>query len=1046
MNQQRSRRFKASKEVEEKAAEEERIRAQMIAEGMTLEPKIKSEAFDSNVITPGTPFMGRLSVALQYYVHTRLNSDPGWRDITVVLSDANSPGEGEHKAMAYIRQQKGLPGYDPNTRHVIYGLDADLIMLTLATHEAHVTILREVVFAPDANAKNGGPPDSQAAMDAGLALHGGVAAHKVAIARKPYQFLHAWVLREYLQLELAVPDLPFPADPERVLDDFVFMCFFVGNDFLPHMPTLEIRENAIDLLMTVYKQLLPSLGGYLCEDGRPHLGRVETFISTVGRHEDAIFQRRARMLARQLDRRRRDKAQAASARMRSSSRGSDAAPIYLPAGRDGAILPIQPFLAPRLAAGSQAVQQRPQFQPQALQPTAAHAAPPQGPTQNRSAAEALKAALRAKRVGGGQPAPAAAPAPVAVEDDVDMMLTAAASGAVIPPDDDDDGLGDDDAAGNGGEPSAKKARTGGAADPAAVWASLASTADATKAALEAARDPETVAQQAAAAAAAAKQAKQDAAAAADGAAIARQNKAAADAFLKRLDASLKEKEDLIDTCEADPVKLGEQGWKERYYTAKMKVEPGPQQAAVIRSMVEAYVQGLVWVMRYYYEGCASWTWYYPFHYAPFASDLTNLPPIDVDFPLGAPFKPFTQLMGVLPAASSHALPAAYGPLMTREDSPIIDFYPTDFESDLNGKRFAWQAVTLLPFIDERRLLDAVGSVEHTLTEEEAYRNGCRLDCLFMHACKPLGQSVLLLEQQHAEVPAADRAALELPMDSTASRGMNGRLVLFDGPAQPSKLPSPIVGHPDVAPNQVVGANYKLPPFRHIPPRLPEGAMLPERVVGPEDIPPPPTLWHEEPQRGGGGGGGGGGHGQRHYAMMGGQPQGNGQPVYGAYYAGAQHVQQQQQHGGWYPQQYGGGGGYMQPGQAYYPPGQADAARVLQRSMQASHGQPQMGAPGLSAYAQPYMPPGGYVQPQMMLLQPAFGYQQQQQQQQQQQWQGQPQQGAYMGQQQWPVAEAPYGGPPAAQHVQTAAQMSQANRFAALGALPPSRRDPRGQGR
>ena len=1041
MNQQRSRRFKAAKEAADKEAEEERIRAQMTAEGMTLEPKIRSEAFDSNVITPGTPFMGRLSVALQYYVHTRLNSDPGWRDITVVLSDANSPGEGEHKAMAYIRQQKGLPGYDPNTRHVIYGLDADLIMLTLATHEAHVTILREVVFAPDANAKGGGPPDSQAAMDAGLALHGGVAAHKVAIARKPYQFLHAWVLREYLQLELAVPDLPFPADPERVLDDFVFMCFFVGNDFLPHMPTLEIRENAIDLLMTVYKQLLPSLGGYLCEEGRPHLGRVETFISTVGRHEDAIFQRRARMLARQLDRRRRDKAQLASARMRSSSRGSDAAPIYIPAGPDGAIMPIQPFLAPRLAAGSQAVQQRPQFQPQALQPTAAHGVPPPGgPTQNRSAADALKAALRAKRVGGGQPVPAAAPVPApAAEEDVDMLLTAAASGAVVPPDVDSDGLGDDDGAADGGEPTAKKARTG--VDPAAVWASLASTADATKAALDAARDPETVAQQAAAAAAAAKQAKRDAQAAADDAAVARQNKAAADAFLKRLDASLKDKEDLIDTVEADTVKLGEQGWKERYYTAKMKVSPGPEQAAVIRSMVEAYVQGLCWVMRYYYEGCASWTWYYPFHYAPFASDLVNLPPIDVDFPLGAPFKPFTQLMGVLPAASSHALPAAYGPLMTQEESPIIDFYPVDFESDLNGKRFAWQAVTLLPFIDETRLLDAVGSVEHTLTEEEAYRNGCRLDCLFMRGDKPLGQSVLRLEQQHADVPPSDRAALELPMDPKHSRGMNGRLVLFDGPAKPPKLPSPIVGMPDVAPNQVVGANYKLPPFRHIPPRLPDGAMLPERVVRPEDIPPPPTLWHEEPMRGGGGGGYNNGHGQRH-AMMGGQAQGNGQPAYGAYYAGAQHLQQQHQ-GAWYPQQYGGGGYAMQPGLAHYPPGQAgaqlsDAAhRVLQRSMQAaSHPQ----APGLSAYAQPYMPPGGYGQPMMAHPQPAFGYHQQQQ----QQWQGhQQQQGAYMGQQ-WPAA--PYGAPAPAPQVQTAAQMAQANRFAALGSLP-ARRDPRsGSGR
>jgi 5'-3' exoribonuclease 2 len=267
MNQQRARRFRAAQEAAERQEALNEVLEEMNSLGLDS-PFKEGSAWDSNVITPGTEFMDRLSVYLRFYILDRMNRDASWRNVKVVLSDASEPGEGEHKIMNFIRRERAQPGYDPNQRHVLHGLDADLIMLGLSTHEVHFTILREEVTF--------GRKKHEAPMsDAKKMLHDesiGISSLRPEdewVYSKSLQFVHIKILREYLAFEFSSLEekLPFGYDLERTIDDFVFICFFVGNDFLPHMPSLDIRDGAIDFLMQAYKEMLPSMGGYLTSPG-----------------------------------------------------------------------------------------------------------------------------------------------------------------------------------------------------------------------------------------------------------------------------------------------------------------------------------------------------------------------------------------------------------------------------------------------------------------------------------------------------------------------------------------------------------------------------------------------------------------------------------------------------------------------------------------------------------------------------------------------------------------------------------------------------------
>lgn len=201
--------------------------------------------------------MVRLSEQLRYFVNKKITEDSNWREIQVVLSGHEVPGEGEHKIMEYIRLARAQPDYNPNIRHCLYGLDADLIMLGLLSHDPHFCLLREEVKFGPARKKNNTRFECTSNLFVQLSIHTWISLETIN-----FYLLHLSLMREYLDLEFRdiEPVLPFEYHLERVIDDFILLAVFVGNDFLPNLPDLHIHKNGLERLFEVYKKVLPSLG------------------------------------------------------------------------------------------------------------------------------------------------------------------------------------------------------------------------------------------------------------------------------------------------------------------------------------------------------------------------------------------------------------------------------------------------------------------------------------------------------------------------------------------------------------------------------------------------------------------------------------------------------------------------------------------------------------------------------------------------------------------------------------------------------------------
>ena len=479
---------------------------------------------------------------------------------------------------------------------------------------------------------------------------------------KPYIWLHVSILREYLEAELYVPQQPFRFDLERAIDDWVFMCFFVGNDFLPHLPSLDIKENGIDTLIAIWRDNIPLMGGYLTKDGHVDFERAQFILDGLAKQEDAIFRRR-----RQTEEKR-----DANAKRRKVEEESRAG-ARKPPGRQS------------LDNGASGRRKSPDYSPMSQ--------------QNGSS--------RSKANDISQPPPG-------------LPLFVPGKGSITK---EDRAVTHEMVVNRGAIFKANLANKSAAAalksqmlsDQPSLSRSSNNTGPEEKMNnIEISETPQTAL------------GKRKAELLEDGDSTTPDQATPANGNGTQAGP---------DDPPPDTVRLWEEGYADRYYEQKFGVDP--KDITFRNKVAKAYVEGLAWVLLYYFQGCPSWTWYYPYHYAPFAADFVDLHEVTVKFEKGIPFRPYEQLMGVLPAASNHAIPEVFRGLMSDDDSEILDFYPEEFSIDLNGKKFAWQGVALLPFIDSQRLLEAMATKYPLLSTEDAARNEVGRDVLIVSDRHPL---------------------------------------------------------------------------------------------------------------------------------------------------------------------------------------------------------------------------------------------------------------------------------------------------------------------
>jgi 5'-3' exoribonuclease 1 len=200
----------------------------------------EEKVWDTVQITPGTPFMKRLDEELHTFFKPYRSKYTEFH-----LSTSQEPGEGEHKLFDFIRK---YPEYHDNHTTMIYGLDSDLIILSLN----HLSYCKQIQLLREA----------PAFMIKDTNLH----------------------LLDINELSTCITNVI----GKNKLYDYIFITLLLGNDFMPHFPALNLRTTGMDTLLNTYTECIPD--NVVLFDGKTiYWEHVEQFIYALSKKEEQLF-------------------------------------------------------------------------------------------------------------------------------------------------------------------------------------------------------------------------------------------------------------------------------------------------------------------------------------------------------------------------------------------------------------------------------------------------------------------------------------------------------------------------------------------------------------------------------------------------------------------------------------------------------------------------------------------------------------------------------------------------------------------------------------